>query len=237
VNPAVAALAVGAVAGGVLAVTSRDVRSVVLGMLVVLAAAPLIADPWPGPLAALARIAGALLAVRLVIVGVRGLETTVGTPIGWPAATVLAAAAAVAGFASHGLGATPLGPAAAQAAGFGLIVLAVAPLLLARDVLRLGVAAVLLITGAQLVRVALDRPMTDADHLVAALLAVGRGGAVAVIAAAAVAAGGLEVDAADGGGRGRGPRLPEAHRIEAADPGRRARRARPGPNAEPERRR
>lgn len=233
-NPAVAALAVGAVAGGVLAVSSRDVRTVVLGLLVVLAAAPLIADPWPSPLAALARIAAALLAVRLVVVGVRGLGSTIGTPIGWPAAAVLAAAAAVAGFGSHGLGAAPLGPAAAQAVGFGLIALAVAPLVLARDVLRLGVAAVLLINGAQLVRVALDRPMTDADHLVAALLAVGLGGAVAVIAAAAVAAGGLEAAAAERPGRGRAPRMPDAHRIEEPDAGRRARRPRPGGNAETE---
>lgn len=225
-NPAVVALAIGAVAGAVLAVSSRDVRSVVLGLLVVLAAAPFIADPWPAPLGALVRIAGALLAVRLVIVGVRGLGPTVGSRIGWPAAAVLAAAAGIAGVGSHGLGATPLGVAAAQAAGFALIVLALAPLVLARDVLRLGVGAVLLVSGAQLVRVALDRPMTDGEQLVAALLAVGLGGAVAVVAAAAGAAGGLEAAALDRGGRR--PRLPDAHRVETPAAGRRSRLPRPG---------
>ncbi|HEU4571045.1 MAG TPA: hypothetical protein VFR93_00030 [Candidatus Limnocylindrales bacterium] len=235
-NPALVALAIATVAGGVLAVSSRDVRSVVLGLLVVLAAAPLVADPWPSPLAALARIAAALLAARLVIVGVRDLGATVGSRIGWPAAAILGAAAAVAGYGSHGLGATPLGPAAAQAAGFGLIVLSLAPLVLARDVFRLGVGAVLLVSGAQLVRVALDRPMTDAGQLVAALLVVGLGGAVAVIAAAARAAGGLEAAALDRGGRG--PQLPDAHRVEEPAARRRSRGprvgARTGANTEAE---
>lgn len=226
-NPAVAALAIATVAGAVLAISARDVRSVVLGLLVVLAGAPLVADPWPGPLAALVRIAGALLAVRLVVVGVRGLGPTIGSRIGWPAAAVLAAAAAAAGLGSHGLGAAPLGPAPAQAAGFALIALALAPLVVARDVLRLGVAAVLLLSGAELVRIALDRSPTDGEQLVAALLAVGVGGAVAVIAAAAGAAGGLETAAL--AGPGRGPRPPDAHRIADDQPGRAVRRPRRGP--------
>jgi hypothetical protein len=213
VTPALAALAVACLAGAVLAVSARDVRTVVLGLLVVLAAAPFIADPWPGPLPGLVRIAAALLAVRLIVVGVRGLGPTVGTRIGWPAAALLGAAAAVAGVASHGLGSAALGPAAAQAAGFGLIALAVGPLVMARDVLRLGVGCVLLLSGALLVRVALDRSPTEADELVAAFLTVGLGGAVAVIAAAAVAAGGLEAAASD---RGRGRRPPDAHPLPAA---------------------
>ena len=221
-NPALAALAVACLAGAVLAVSARDVRTVVLGLLVVLAAAPLIADPWPGPLPALVRIAGALLAVRLVVVGVRELGPTVGTRIGWPAAVILAMAAAIAGAASHGLGAAALGPAEAGAAGFALIALAVGPLVVARDVLRLGVGSVLLLTGALLLRVALDRPPTDAEHLVAALLTVGLGGAVAVIAAAAMAAGGLEAAGAGSSGRARPP---DAHRLTDAE----RRRGRRGP--------
>jgi hypothetical protein len=235
-NPAVAALAVATVAGGVLAVSARDIRSVVLGLLVVLAGAPLVADPWPGPIGALVRVAGALLAVQLIVVGVRTLGPTAGSRIGWPAAAVLGTAGAVAGLGSHGLGAAALGPAAAQAAGFGLIALAIGPLVIGRDVIRLGVGAVLLLAGAQLVRVALDRPPTDADQLVAGLLTVGLGGAVAVIAAAAAAAGGLETAALADRGRGRGPRPPEAHRIDEG--GRRRRtatpaRKTPGPGPRP----
>jgi hypothetical protein len=209
VNPALAALAVAALAGAVLAVTARDVRSVVLGVLVVLLAAPLIANPWPAPASILVRIAAGLLAARLIVVGVRGLGPTVGTPLGWPTGAILAAGAAVTGFASHGLGSAGLGPPEAQAAGFGLIALAIAPLVVGRDVLRLGVGAILLVVGATLVRVALDRPATDGDQLVAAILTVGLGGAVAVIATAAEAAGGL--GAAGLGSRDRGRRPPDAH--------------------------
>ena len=229
-NPALAALAVATLAGAVLAVTARDVRSVVLGLLVLLLAAPLISDPWPAPVSTLVRIAAGLLAARLIVVGVRDLGPTVGTPLGWPTGAILAAGAAITGFASHGLGATGLGPPEAQAAGFGLIALAIAPLVVGRDVLRLGVGAVLLVVGATLVRAALDRPASEGDQLVAGILTVALGGAVAVIATAAGAAGGLSV--AGLGSRERGRRPPEAHRIADTSPApgpRPGSRQRPGP--------
>jgi len=212
VNPALAGIAAVAVAGSVLAVSTREPRATVLGLLVVLLAAPLIADPWPGPLPILARVAAALLAARLLVVGLRG-ETgeTRGTRIGWPAEALIAAAAAVAGFASHGLGAAGLGPAEAQAAGFALAALAIAPLFVGRDVLRLGVGAVLLLQAAILVRQALDGPATDLEQLILAFLTIGLGGAVAVITVAARAAGGLSL-AAQGGSAGRRARQPDAHR-------------------------
>jgi hypothetical protein len=116
-----------------------------------------------------------------------------GTGIGWPAEALAAAAAAVVGFGSHGLGAAGLGPAEAQAAGFALAAIAIAPLVTGRDVLRIGVGSLLLVQAALLVRQALDRPATDAEQLVEALLTIGLGGAVAVIAAAAEAGGSLAV--------------------------------------------
>ncbi|MBA2382373.1 MAG: hypothetical protein H0V73_09715, partial [Chloroflexi bacterium] len=108
-NPALAAIAAISVAGAILAVSARDVRATTLGLLVVLLAAPLIDAPWPGPLPILARIAATLLAVRLLVIGLRGEVTTSGTRIGWPAEALLAAAAAVIGFGSHGLGSMGLG--------------------------------------------------------------------------------------------------------------------------------
>jgi hypothetical protein len=212
VNPALAGIAAIAVAGAVLAVSTRDPRATVLGLLVVLLAAPLIADPWPGPLPILARVAAALLAARLLVIGLRG-ETgeTRGTRIGWPAEALIAAAAAVAGFGSHGLGAAGLGPAEAQAAGFALAALAIAPLFVGRDVLRLGVGAVLLLQAAILVRQALDGPATDLEQLILATLTIALGGAVAVITVASRAAGGLSV-ADQVGPAGRRPRQPDAHR-------------------------
>jgi hypothetical protein len=210
VNVALAIVAGVTVAGAVLAVSARDVRATVLGVLIVLLAAPLVANPWPGPLPILARIAAALLAARLLTIGLRDSTATGGSRIGWPAEALAAGAATVIGFGSHGLGAAALGPAEAQAAGFGLIALAITPLVTGRDVLRLGVGSLLLVMGALMVRVGLDRPAGEGEQLIVGLLTIGLGGAVGVIAAAARAAGGLEV--ANRSVDRRGPRPPDAHR-------------------------
>jgi hypothetical protein len=210
-NPALAALAAITIGGAILAVSARDPRTGVLGVLVVFLGAPLIADPWPGPLPILARVAAALLAIRLLAIGLRGDVTTHGTRIGWPAEALLGAAAAVIGFGSHGLGARGLGPAEAQAAGFALVVLAIAPLTVGRDVLRVAVGAVLLLVGAGLLRTGLGEPAGEAEQLVWAGLTIALGGAVAVIAAAARSAGGL-VSLAPATAAGRSvPRPPDAH--------------------------
>ena len=100
-NPALAAVAVITIGGAILAVSARDARATTLGLLLVLLGAPLIADPWPGPAAILIRIAGGLLAVRLVAIGLRGEVPTTGSRIGWPAEVLLAAAGAVVGFGSQ----------------------------------------------------------------------------------------------------------------------------------------
>jgi hypothetical protein len=239
VNPALVGIAGLTIAGAVLAVSAREPRGTLLGLLVVLLAAPLIATPWPGPLPILARVAAALLATRLIVVGLRGEGELVGdgSRIGWPAEALAAAAAAVAGFASHGLGAAGLGPPEAQAAGFALGALAAAPLVTGRDVLRLGVGSLLLLQAAVLVRQALDQPATDGEQLVISLLTIGLGGAVAVIVAAARAAGRLAI--ADEDTRGDTPALrhADAHRPTERDLGRRTRQATPSPAAPKARRR
>jgi hypothetical protein len=210
VNLVLAIFAGVAVAGAVLAVSARDVRATVLGVLIVMLAAPLVSNPWPGPLPILARVAAALLAARLLTIGLRGAPETDGSRIGWPAEALAGAAAAVIGFGSHGLGAIALGPAEAQAAGFGLIAVAIAPLVTGRDVVRLSVGSLLLVMGAVFVRVGLDRPAGEGEELVISLLTIGLGGAVGVIAAAALAAGGLDV--ANRPVERRRPRPPDAHR-------------------------
>jgi hypothetical protein len=210
VNVGLAVVAGVAVAGAILAVSARDVRAAVLGVLILLLASPLVATPLPSPAAVLARVAAGLLAARFLTIGLRGESVTAGTRIGWPTEALAAAAAAVVGFGSHGLGAVPLGPVEAQAAGFACIALAIGPLVTARDVLRLGIGALVLVVGAVLVRIGLDGPLGDGGQLVTSLLTVGLGGAVAVIAAAARSAGGLATDAPV---ERRGPRPPDAHRI------------------------
>ena len=183
-NPALAVIAAATIAGAVLAVSARDARATVLGLLVVLLGAPLIADPWPDPVSILARVAAALLAIRLIAIGLRGDAVTSGTRIGWPAEGLLAAAGAVVGFGSHDLVTTGLGPAEALAGGFALVVLAAAPLVSGRDPLRLAVGSCLLLVAASLIRAGLDARPSQAEQLVAAVLTIALGGAVAVIAAA-----------------------------------------------------
>lgn len=188
-NPALAGLTCVVVAGAVVAVSARDARAALLGLFVTLLAASLLADPLPSPLAVAARIVGALLACRLIAVGIRDLEEpTSGSRLGWPVEGLVAIAAAVIGYGTHGLGATGIGPAEAQAAGFALGVLAAAPIVTSRDVFRLGIGTILLLLGGLLVRVGLAGTPSDLEQLVTSGLVVGLGGAVAVVVIGARAA-------------------------------------------------
>ena len=181
-NLLLAGLTVTVIAGAVVAVSAREARAALLGLLVTLLAAGLIADPLPGPLPFAARVAAAFLAARLIAIAVRDYtRPTAGSRLGWPVEALAAAAAAVVGFGTHGLGAPALGPAAASAAGFAVGVLAAAPIVSSRDVFRLGIGAMLLLVGGLLVRVGLGGTPSDLEQLVTAGLVAGMGGAIAVI--------------------------------------------------------
>jgi hypothetical protein len=205
-NLALAGLACVVVAGAVVAVSAREARAALLGLLVALLGASLIADPLPGPLPIAARIASAFLACRLIAVVIRDLdEATGGSRLGWPVEALAAAAAAVIGFGTHGLGAPGEGPAEAQAAGFAVGVLAASPIVSSRDVFRLGMGAILLLVGGLLVRQGLGGTPSELEQLVSSGLVVGLGGAVGVIVAGARAAVGSLV-VADEPARGVVPR-------------------------------
>ena len=185
-NPALAGVALAVIVGAIVAASARDARTAVLGLGVALAAAPAIADPISATTGLAARVVAAVLAIYLLWITVRDGETdTGGSSIGWVAEGALALAAAVVGFDQHGLGAAGLGPAEAQAAGFALAAVAVAPLVTGRDVLRVGIGLLLLMQGALLVAVGLDGTPTAFAQIVTALLVVGLGGAVAVLCDAA----------------------------------------------------
>ena len=188
-NIALAGLACVVVAGAVVAVSAREARAALLGLLVALLGASLLADPLPGPLPIAARLASALLACRLIAIVVRDLdEPTSGTRLGWPVEALAAAAAGVIGFGTHGLGVPGAGPPEAQAAGFAIGVLAASPIVSSRDVFRLGMGAILLLLGGLLVRQGLGGTPSQLEQLVTSGLVVGLGGAVAVIIAGARAA-------------------------------------------------
>jgi len=184
-NPAIGAVAVGVLAGAVVAVSVRDGRIAVVGLVTMLVFAPIVSDPIGTPLALAARLAGGILAAYLLWIAVRGGGMTSGSRIGWPAEALLAAGAFVVGLGTHGLGATALGPVEAQAAGFALAALCVAPVATGRDVVRIGIGLFVLLQAALLVRVGLDGNPSELEQLVTAALIAALGGSVAALAYAA----------------------------------------------------
>jgi hypothetical protein len=218
VNPALAGVALAVVVGAVVAVSARNARTVILGLVVALVGAAFVADPLPDTLGLAGRLVGATLAGYLLWIVGRGGDQQIdprtgGSRLGWPAEALIAATATTVGFGSHGLGAPATGPALAQAAGFALAAVAIAPMINGRDVLRVGTGLILLACGAVLVRTGLGgTPEALEQLLIAGLLAV-LGGAVAWLAAAARTETSPAFDL-DVGHAERARRPPDAHPIE-----------------------
>jgi hypothetical protein len=219
-NPILAVVALAVVGGAVIVVSARDTRTVVLALTVTLVASPLLADPLSAPLGLAARLVGAVLATYLLWVVARDRNDasvlpspTEGSRIGWPAEVLVAAAAAVVGFASHGLGAPGAGPPLASAAGFAVAAIALTPVVTGRDIIRVGTALLLLIDAALLVRVALGGTPGDVEQLLTATMLVVLGGALAALAANARADGTGGYAFADPA-RARVRREPDAHPLD-----------------------
>ena len=184
-NPALLGVALAVIAGAVVAGSARNGRTAILGLVVTMVGAPLLADPPAAPLGLAARLVAAVLAGYLLWVATRGHGVrTGGTLVGWPTEAFLATAAAIVGYASHGLGAPGGGPPLAAAAGFALAALAILPVLNGRDILRIGVGLMLLLTGALLVRTSLGGTPTELEDILSAGLVATLGGAVAILAIA-----------------------------------------------------
>jgi hypothetical protein len=186
VNPALLGVALAVVVGALVAGSARNARTAILGLVVTLVAAPVLADPLPDSFGLAARLVAAILAGYLLWVATRGPQLrTGGSLVGWPTDAFLAAAAAVVGYGSHGLGAPATGPALASAAGFALAALALVPITTGRDVLRVGIGLGLLISGALLVRTGLGGTPDALEELLTAGLVATLGGAIAILAIAA----------------------------------------------------
>jgi hypothetical protein len=182
----VGATALAAAVGGVVAVSARDARVALLGVLLVLVTAPVVAAPLPEALGLGARIVAGLIAVELVWIVLRETSRfTSGSSVGWPVEAGAAAAAFVIGWGAHGLGGVAIGPPLAQGAAAALVTLAVVPLAFGRDVFRLGVGTILLVEGGLLFRASVAGTPDQLEQLVGAALTVGLGGAVAVLCLAA----------------------------------------------------
>jgi hypothetical protein len=131
------------VGGSAIAITARNGHVVALGLLIALAAAPLVATPLPQSTTAAARILGALLSAYLLWAVTRtGPVNSEGSAIGLVAELAAGAVAYIVG-----LQITPMdeliGPVSAQAAGLAILVLAVVPLT-SQDPFRLSLGVILL---------------------------------------------------------------------------------------------
>jgi hypothetical protein len=198
-----------AAAGGVVAVSAREPRFATLGAFVAIVAGAYVADPVPGLPALAARLVAAVLAGYLVWIALRGAPArTAGWHVGWPGATALAMVAFAAGWLAAGSLATALGatisggpstaavapalvtgsPVARSALGaaFALLALSAAPVLVARDALRLGLGLLLLVAAAGLVRNALATGSDGIVELAFAVLEAVSGAAVAGLVAASL---------------------------------------------------
>jgi len=178
-----AATAIGVAIGGVVAVSAREPRVVLLGMTIALVGAPFVADPLPSPLPLAARLVAASLASYLLWIGSRP-EAPVGrgSTVGWPVEALAAAAGFVVGWGTIGLGAPALGPAASAAAGFALATLTVLPIVFARDLVRLGHGLILLLLASSLIRVSLGGTPVALEELVISGVVVCMSAVVAFLA-------------------------------------------------------
>ena len=190
-NPALAGVALAVIVGAVVAGSARNARTAIFGLVVVMVGVPILADPLPDPLALAARLVAAVLAGYLLWVAARGHRVrTGGSLVGWPTDAFLAVGAAVVGYGSQGLGAPVTGPELAAAAGFALAALAVLPVVTGRDILRVGIGLMLLLSGALLVRTNLGGTADPLEQLLTAGLVAALGGAVAILGVAARSDGG-----------------------------------------------
>jgi hypothetical protein len=198
-TPVFAGLGVIIVLAALVAVSAAVPRVAALGVIVVLVGAPFVSDPLPGVLAMSMRLVAAVLAAYLVWIALRRAPTGQGgSPLGWPgqlliALTALAGGWVVAGTVGEALAAA--GPAAGQlaialrdgspvsrmgiAGAISLSVLALGPVLVGRDVLRLGLGLLLLVAAVDLLASAVGGPPDDITELALAVLTVATGLSVA----------------------------------------------------------
>lgn len=192
-TPVLVALGMVTAAGAVVAVSAREPRFAVLGLLVALVASAYVADPLPGTVALGARLVGAILGGYLLWIALRRAPAkTAGSQMGWPGAGAIALAAFVTGWLAAGAvggalasvpsegpstGLTAVGlvsgspvASAGLGAAFALLALAVAPVVVARDVLRLGLGLLLMVAATELLRSAAVGRSDDHVELAFALL-------------------------------------------------------------------
>ena len=166
------------VAGGIACVTARRAAVVAIGAAILLAAAPLLAQPLPDLPVLAERAVGALLAGELLWLGLRGRSIPRATALGWPPMALLAVAAFGAGVGAQRL-VPDTGPPEALGVALALFTVAIVAVAGRSDGIHLGLSALVLITAASVVRLAMSGPPSALETL----LVAGVGAAVAAAVA------------------------------------------------------
>jgi hypothetical protein len=192
-SPALAALAVLVVAGGVVAVSARDARTSIVGLAIALMFAPLVAEPFPDRLVLAARFVGAVLTVYLLWVVARDGFDIRQPRLRWPVETLIAVAAGLAGLSSAALTSPPVSEVAAvglpvaRGASFAIGALAIIPILEGRDALRLGTGLTLAILSVALLQQGMGVTLAPVAQLAFAGVMIGVAGTSAGIGSLALA--------------------------------------------------
>ena len=186
---------IGLIVGAVVAVSARDARTALLGLLVALIAVPIAGSPDAGIAALAGRLVAGVLAVYVLWVAARGRDVEVeASRIGWAAEAAAATAAAILGFAAAGLGGPAGAPPETSAAAFALIATSIRPVVRAADTLSLGIGLLLLAAAACLLWASMGGPLGGLEELAAgALLVAVAGGAGLVTVASRVTSGSLDL--------------------------------------------
>lgn len=183
----IVAAATVSIAGAILALAARDARLALRGLAVLLVASAFVADPLPEPLPVLARVIGALLAVELLLIALRlasGEELDRVRPVDPRVLGLAAAAGAIAGVVhdvdrlTAGAALSDLSPVVLGTA-FALVAVGASPLIVARDILQLGLGATVVMVGAAVGRTAAAPGTSGLASLVTTGLLVAVAAAVA----------------------------------------------------------
>ena len=179
--------------GAAVATGARDARVASLGLAGMLAAVPFVADPLPESLPLAFGVIAGILAGFLVFVASRRVPDGTGPPLGLPATLGAAAAGFAVGMGATAIALPRLGPDAALAAGLAALAVAVVPIAVTHDVMRLGSGLLVLVGSATLILAALAGTPEPLTSIAAGIAVVALAAAVAVVTGGAVAATGSTV--------------------------------------------
>ncbi|MBI2777202.1 MAG: hypothetical protein HYX57_08110 [Chloroflexi bacterium] len=199
-SPILAVLAVVVTAGAVIAVSASESRAALVGLAATVCLAPFVAEPLPGAAVLGARVVTGIIVVVLLRAVATGDEGHgLGSRLGWPAESLLAAGAFVAGisiadtlaifaatgprFPVEGSFGSLTPDAVALGAGLAAITIGLAPALLSRFALRTGIGLIVLVEGVVLARTGIAGPPGELEQLGINGLVLAAGAAVAVIEA------------------------------------------------------